>query len=285
MDPPRPRTRVALLTIAAMSFAAPSAAVDIATDIDSFVTERATAEQRRHAAESIRIELARRVAGTARIERYRMPNVDPLLDFLMPPMRGQNVVWQLPATIETDRNIILGAHYDSEPGSPGADDNASGVYALIDIAERLAALPERTANITIVWFDQEEEDMVGSTHFAKTWRASGKPLHSMHNVDMIGYDGDGDAVVELDIPNEQLAAPYMAAARELGIPINRVTYDSTDHVAFRQLGYDAMAMSEEFAGGDFNPNHHAPGDTVIDRAYMARATELMARALETLVTQ
>lgn len=264
---------------------APSAALDIATDLDSFIGERATADQRRHAADLIKWELAGRVEAEARIEPYRMPNEFFLLDFLMPPMTGQNVVLELPATIETSRNIIIGAHYDSEPGSPGADDNASGVYALIDIAQRLEALPVRTANVTFVWFDQEEENEVGSRHFAAAWKAAGKPLHSMHNVDMIGYDGDGDGVIELDIPNEELAAPYMQAAADLGIAINRVTYNSTDHISFRKLGYDAVCMSEEFAGGDFNPNHHDPGDTVIDRDYMASATELMARAVTTLVTQ
>ncbi|MEL7493289.1 MAG: M28 family peptidase [Cyanobacteria bacterium J06554_11] len=87
--------------------------------------------------------------------------------------------------------IVVGAHFDTVPGSPGADDNASGVAAMLTLAELLFDRaqhqqgPKRT--IYFVAFDLEEYGLVGSTTWAKRWREQAKPLHLMLSLEMLGY--------------------------------------------------------------------------------------------------
>ena len=87
--------------------------------------------------------------------------------------------------------FILGAHYDTVPGSPGADDNASGVAATLEIARRLAALPAG-GRVSCAFFVNEEppwfqtEDM-GSLHYATALRARGEAVSGMLSLETIGY--------------------------------------------------------------------------------------------------
>ena len=79
----------------------------------------------------------------------------------------QNLILNLPAQDETRRRslppILIGAHYDAVPGSPGADDNATGVAVLLELARFFAAAPIRYP-IRLVAFDLEETsyDRAGS---------------------------------------------------------------------------------------------------------------------------
>ncbi|MGI8934974.1 M28 family peptidase [Leptolyngbya sp. BC1307] len=86
--------------------------------------------------------------------------------------------------------ILVGAHYDTVPGSPGADDNASGVAVMLVLAELLADKastnrPHRP--IHLVAFDLEEYGLVGSTTCAQTWRQAQRPIHLMLSLEMLGY--------------------------------------------------------------------------------------------------
>lgn len=82
--------------------------------------------------------------------------------------------------------ILVGAHYDTVPNSPGADDNASGLAALLTLAELLHSSPPRRS-IHLVAFDLEEYGLHGSLTCAKQWKASEKPLHLMLSLEMLGY--------------------------------------------------------------------------------------------------
>lgn len=100
-----------------------------------------------------------------------------------------NVVCEIAGA--TDRIIVIGAHYDSVDGSPGADDNASGVAALIELAKRLRqAKPRRT--IRFVAFINEEPphfttEQMGSLQYALAHR--GEPIEAMLSLEMLGYYG------------------------------------------------------------------------------------------------
>ena len=90
-----------------------------------------------------------------------------------------------------DEIVLVGAHYDSVPGSPGADDNASGVAALLEISRAVgAAAPRRT--VRCVAFVNEEppffltEDM-GSRRYARAARAAGDDIRLMLSLETIGY--------------------------------------------------------------------------------------------------
>lgn len=101
----------------------------------------------------------------------------------------QNLMLQLPAR-STSRSpvapILIGAHYDAVPGSPGADDNASGVAALLELARALATQPSRFP-VQLVAFDLEEYGLAGSTAYAATLRQRRQPLRLMLSLEMLGY--------------------------------------------------------------------------------------------------
>lgn len=257
-------------------------ATEYATGIEAFVGERVTAEQRRTAAVRIMSELAD--AGIeAKLQPYDTGNTSWALDLVLPPVSGANVAVEIPSTEPSEETIVIGAHYDSVRGSPGADDNASGTYAVIELAKRVSEMPVRRMNVVFVWFDQEEVGLVGSKIFAANWKASGLALHSMHNIDMIGFDGNGDGRFDLDVPDGELAEIYLEEAGALGIAIARDTFNSSDHASFRKFGFRAVCLSEDFSNKDINPTYHRGGDKTIDREYMQSGIDLVAAVMKRLL--
>lgn len=175
---------------------------------------------------------------------------------------GANVTVELPATTGGAAPLILvGAHLDSVAGSPGADDNASGTAAVLAIARMLAAVPCRDRAVRVVLFDQEEVGLVGSTYLAGALRQAGTAVAAVHTLDQIGWDADGDRRFEIEQPTAARLAEYQAAAAALGAAVTATDSGSTDHQAFRDAGFDAVGVSEEFVGGDTTPHYHAATDT------------------------
>jgi Zn-dependent M28 family amino/carboxypeptidase len=82
--------------------------------------------------------------------------------------------------------ILLGAHYDAVPGTPGADDNASGVAGLLELAQFFAQSPARYP-VRLVAFDLEEFGMVGSEHYAADLQEQGQKIRLMLSLEMLGY--------------------------------------------------------------------------------------------------
>lgn len=82
--------------------------------------------------------------------------------------------------------ILIGAHYDTVPGSPGADDNATGVAVLLELARSISAHPLRHP-VRCVAFDLEEYGLVGSTAYADALRQQGQALRLMLSLEMLGY--------------------------------------------------------------------------------------------------
>ena len=83
--------------------------------------------------------------------------------------------------------VLVGAHYDSLPGTPGADDNASAVAALLACAKALARhAPE--SPVCFVSFNREEDGLLGSTDYIRTVAAKGTmSVREAHILEMIGY--------------------------------------------------------------------------------------------------
>lgn len=99
--------------------------------------------------------------------------------------QGVNIVAQRLGTDPKAGEIVLAAHYDTVPNSPGADDNASGVAVVLEIA-RLLAEKSTPKTLTIVFFDQEEVGLLGS--FAFTGKAENLThLQAAIILDMVGY--------------------------------------------------------------------------------------------------
>ncbi|MFF3323441.1 M28 family peptidase [Streptomyces sp. NPDC002889] len=83
-------------------------------------------------------------------------------------LTGANLLARLPAGDDRP-TVVVGAHLDTVDGSPGADDNASGVAALLEIARLLGGLPRPPA-VTLMFFDMEELGFIGSRAAARELR-------------------------------------------------------------------------------------------------------------------
>jgi Zn-dependent M28 family amino/carboxypeptidase len=84
---------------------------------------------------------------------------------------GVNVIARLDG-IQPGPPVVIGAHYDTVPNSPGADDNGSGVAALLELARVLKPMPVRVP-VILAAFDHEEAGMFGSRAFVDTMTSAG----------------------------------------------------------------------------------------------------------------
>ena len=103
----------------------------------------------------------------------------------------QNLILNIPAATTDERSgkkppILIGAHYDAVPGTPGADDNATGVAVLLELARALADTPAKYP-VRLVAFDMEEYGLLGSTQYAADLRQQRQPLRLMISLEMLGY--------------------------------------------------------------------------------------------------
>ena len=192
---------------------------------------------------------------------------------------GGNVLGRLPATDGGTAWVVVGAHFDSVRGCPGANDNATGVAVALAVARALVSLPDRRRGALVAFFDEEEAGLIGSTQVAKG--LVGTDVVAVHTVDQVGWDEDGDQVLEIERPTDALYAEYEAAADELAMTVRRTDTGGTDHVAFRDRGYAAAGVTEEYAGGDTTPHRHEPGDTydTVDVDYAIAAARLVTRVV------
>lgn len=108
--------------------------------------------------------------------------------------RVMNIEAELKGTRQPDEIVVVGAHYDSVPGSSGANDNASGVAAMLELARSLKdAKPGRT--LRFVAFVNEEPpffrtELMGSRVYAAGGRNRGEKVVAMFSLETIGYYSD-----------------------------------------------------------------------------------------------
>jgi len=100
--------------------------------------------------------------------------------------RADNIIADGPGK-DPDQVVIVCAHYDAVVGSPGADDNASGVAAVLAVARALAPIETR-ASLRAVAFAFEEQGLVGSRRYvASLDKAERARVAGVFNIEMIGY--------------------------------------------------------------------------------------------------
>ena len=165
-------------------------------------------------------------------------------------VRGRNIIAHLPGV--TQPSVLVGGHYDSVPGSPGANDNASGTAVVLEMARRSA----ETAIARQVWFvafDGEEDGLHGSRAFVQTadkQLISG--LKAMLNFDMVGV-------------NDRLGVggtPELTAlAKDADTTISNLGSSSSgsDHASFAAADVPVLFF---YRGQE--PNYHTPNDTQVD---------------------
>ena len=181
---------------------------------------------------------------------------------------GRNVIAHLPGV--TQPKMILGGHYDSVPGSPGANDNASGTAVVLAIARNLSNTPQ-ARQIWFVAFDGEEDGLHGSRAFvnaAEPQFLSG--LKGMINFDMVGV-------------NKQLGiggTSSLTALAQASLPQIK-TFGSTrgsDHASFADKNVPVLFL---YRGSE--PNYHTPNDKTIDPKLLDQTTQVGLDILKRLL--
>jgi hypothetical protein len=199
---------------------------------------------------------------------------------------GSNVYATIGATMGGAEQVVLGAHFDTVVRSPGANDNATGVAVVLGAGRALAQLGCRSRSVLLVFLDEEEVGLVGAKAFTRKLMVDGTQVHSVHTADQLGWDSNGDRLVELERPDPGLRPLYEAAQRALGLtsPLVTTSTGGSDHVAFRPA-FRAIGITEGYASGDTTPQRHTPRDTAatVDLAYLGQATALVARAVAELL--
>ena len=198
---------------------------------------------------------------------------------------GVNLILRLPGQRPELGPVLVAAHYDGPLGSPGADDNASGVAALLELARRWAQTPPKRP-VWLVAFDQEEWGMVGSAALARELKSSGQRLHLMLSLEMLGYTAEeqnypleamkalygsrGDFIAL--VANTGAAALLPGLSRGMGahvktkvLPVpfkGRQLPDVrlSDHSPFWDEGYNAVMVTD--TSFMRNPHYHQPSDTI-----------------------
>ena len=170
-----------------------------------------------------------------------------------------------------DKKIIIGAHYDDiiHPTFPGiydtihgADDNASGVCAVLESA-RLLANMDLDYTVIFVAFDEEEMGLFGSMAFADSCRARNENIIGVINLDMIGYDANNDSKSKImtDTNSQFLYNIFAAVVHKYNIGLEPIKELSTgggsDHYYFWVNGYKAITSIEH----DFNAYYHTVRET------------------------
>ncbi|HEY9881276.1 MAG TPA: M20/M25/M40 family metallo-hydrolase [Leptolyngbyaceae cyanobacterium] len=97
-----------------------------------------------------------------------------------------NWVLKLPGTQPQRSTVVVGAHYDTVPGSPGADDNATGLAALLELARHFSNQPPR-APLHLVAFDLEEYGLAGSHAYVAKLKETNVRIRLMLSLEMLGY--------------------------------------------------------------------------------------------------
>lgn len=222
----------------------------------------------------------------AQEQGYRQPNLHPALDFLLAPYIGTNVYGILPAHAESQEYVLLGAHYDSKLGCPGAVDNATGIALIFGVLQDLVRLEQRRKNVMVVFFDQEEEELIGSTAFVQFLQQEEYEIHSVHTFDMVGWDGDGNGEVELGAPSPILLPFYEKHAKHHNTPVYISRGGSTDYQSFLKAGYQVIGVNEAFSKGDFSPYKDTPKDTydTVNFHYLKQVTAFVTAVLGDLIT-
>ncbi len=180
---------------------------------------------------------------------------------------GYNVVATQLGTVYPDAQYVIGAHYDSVD-NPGADDDASGVAGLLEIA-RVLSQYETEYTIRYIAFDMEEWGLIGSQVYVDDH--AGADIRGMIQLDMIAYD-HGNRAVEIygrsasaQLKND-LAAAIAEYGNGLGVTILG-PLDASDHAPFEWAGYQACLLIE--ADSDYNPCYHRNCDSVDTPDYIS----------------
>lgn len=236
------------------------------------------------------------------------------LDYSHEKLTFHNVVAEKQGYLKPEEIIVIGAHYDTVINSPGADDNTSGIAALLEFA-RLMDSYQSNRTLRFVAFSQEEPPYFGTNHmgsyvYAKRCKKKKENIIGMIALEMLAYFTDKRKSQKYPLPaleeiypdvgnfigivgNNQSRAMVESLAenmkQEKGVPVESiVTYagvpgiDLSDHSSFWKMGYKAVMITD--TAFYRNPYYHRPNDTIktLNFKSYARLVHAMRIAIEKL---
>jgi hypothetical protein len=206
------------------------------------------------------------------------------------PSEVRNIEVEVQGSTRASEVVIVGAHYDSVLGAPGANDNGSGVAAVIELARLFrGSSPART--LRFVTFVNEEppfshSDAMGSRHYARRARERGENIVAMFSLETIGYYSDAPGSQRYPFPlgfffpstgnfvafvsnlsSRALLHEALASFRHhAGFPSEGVAapafipgVDWSDHWSFWQEGWPALMVTD--TAPYRYPHYHSGEDT------------------------
>jgi Zn-dependent M28 family amino/carboxypeptidase len=198
--------------------------------------------------------------------------------------------------------LIVGAHYDTVVGSPGADDNASGLAVMLEVADRVRSIP-LARPVRFIAFCLEEYDLLGSVAYAAALRAGNQSISGAIILECVGYTAESQLAppnVPVAVPptgdflavvgnsaSASLVAAIESSGREAGahlklIPLvvpgqGELLPDTrrSDHAAFWQYGYPAVMLTD--TANFRNPHYHRPTDLIdtLNFSFMDQVTTIV----------
>jgi hypothetical protein len=238
---------------------------------------------------------------TAVEQRYKVPGREAV-----------NLEVILPGTKLQKPCLIVGAHYDSAGDTPGADDNASAVAALLQIIRELASRRHRRS-IRCVFYDCEEPphfatQQMGSFQHAKLLKESGVKVHGMICLESIGYFpkrveprvwrpgivrwldtliGGRYVAIVSDVRSIPFGLPFVLRFATAGffkfvpaaMPDSVDIHKLSDHWNYWKHGYRAVMVTNTAMFR--NPNYHLPSDLpgTLDFPRLAQLTRMLSRVV------
>lgn len=179
--------------------------------------------------------------------------------------------------------VLVMAHLDSVGRAfAGADDNASGTAALLEMARVLVSAPV-TKGLRFFVTNGEENGLLGAKHYANQLRSSGElaQVKLAINMDMVGYNQNGVVELETNAPYKTLAEKFADLAHRYTSLRAKITLGAwgSDHVPFLELGVPAILTIENW--DTKTPCYHQACDKpdTLNYDYAAEITKLNVAAV------
>ena len=181
---------------------------------------------------------------------------------------GRNIVATQVGATNPDDIYVICAHYDSVTNYC-ADDNATGTAAVLEAARVLSQYCIENTIVYALW-DEEEDGLVGSNDWSGRASNEGKNILGVINLDMIGYDKDGNNNMPIHTNNNSVSLKDDAvdilnthsAAIGLTPDVVNPGISASDHASFWNDGFKAIMLSEAVGFGDLTPYYHTANDRV-----------------------
>lgn len=186
---------------------------------------------------------------------------------------------------------IICAHYDAVTNY-AADDNATGVAAVLEAARLLSCYTTEYTVIYALW-DREENGLVGSKYFAQWAKSNGMDIRRVINLDMLGWDSNNDGLAEIHTQNYassvQLANDMVTINSTYQVGLNPVIkypgVTNSDHSSFWNKGFSAILLIEGYKSGDFTPYYHTTSDrySTLNLNYLYKMSKMSITTLANYV--